>query len=261
MDDELVVTLGGLRMFGRPGLGLFGIVKDGLDGWDDGVAMRGEKQARPQAHGSMVLPNYQESRTVTITGIITATSARQQAGARDRITGLLSGGGLGRLEVQRSFGTRWADAQLENSSVDPRRGSCKSDFQIQLWCPDARIFGDANGLDGGGFPITMGQSVQVFHYGNAAATPLITVTGDFPNGYTLTGPDGKAYVVTAALAAGTTHTIDMTHGLLRTNQYYFTGGVGDADVWTIPPGQQITMGLSATSGSGTAVIDVLDTYI
>ncbi|MET3349648.1 UNVERIFIED_ORG: hypothetical protein ABID57_001320 [Arthrobacter sp. UYEF1] len=258
MPDELVVMIDGLEMFGRPGLGPFSIVKDGLDGWDDGVAMKGGKVDRPQAHGSFTLPRFQESRTITATGIILATNALEQELAGNRISGLLAHGGTGRIQVKKAGRITWADASLDGTSVDPRRGSFKSDYQIQLWCPDPRKFGDLNSEAFG-----TGAPAGAHHRGNAAAAPVVTVDGPVLGGYTITGPAGELYTVAGDLPSGTVHTIDMNDGLLRVNGS-ISAGVGKvttADVFAILPGQKATVSIAAFSGNVSGHVTVLDTYI
>lgn len=258
MPDELVVTVEGLEMFGRPGLGPFSIVKDGLDGWDDGVSMKGGKVERPQAHGSFTLPRFQESRTVTMTGIILATNAMDQELAGNRISGLLAHGGTGRIQVKKAGRTTWALGSLDSASVDPRRGSYKSDYQIQLWCADPRKFGDLNSE-----PFGTGAAAGSHHWGNAAAAPVITVDGPVTGGYTITGPGGELYTVAGDVPGGTVHTIDLNDGLLRVNGS-ISAGVGKvtrADVFAVLPGQKASVAIAAFSGSVSGHVTVLDTYI
>jgi hypothetical protein len=242
----------GRTLHGTDRFGKWVTKRDEFDGWWDSPEIKGETADRSSADGEYDMPTYNEARLVTVSGHLHSPNAAVQQEAMHFLSGPMSG----RLQVELNGSTLWADAK-RNSAVNfnPVTGKLLQ-WQVRLKCPDPRKFGDTNK-----FTITPGQTVTVFHYGNYAATPIVTVTGDFPSGYTLWGPGGKTYVVTVALAAGTTHTIDMAHGLLRTNQYYFTGGVGDADVWTVAPGQASTIGLSAPSGSGTAVASIIDTFI
>lgn len=258
MPDDLVVVVDGLTMFGRPGLGPLAIIENGLDGWDDGVSMEGGKVKRPHAHGSFKLPRFQESRTVTITGIILAANEKEQELAGNRVSGLLSDGGMGRVQVKKAGKTTWADASVDDTSVDPRRGTFKSDFQVQLWCPDARKFGELNSV-----PFGTGISAGSHHSGNAHASPVIIVPGPVTGGYTITGPAGELYTVAGDVPAGAVHTIDLDDGLLRVNGS-ISAGVGKvtrADVFTVPPGQKVTVSIAAFSGNVSGHVTVLDTYI
>lgn len=255
MGDELKIVIGGVEMFGRPGLGPFAIVKDGLDGWDDGLAMRGEKSARPRAHGSYKLPRYRDSRTVTITGIILAGTNGEQEMFGDRLSGLLADGETGRLQVTKGGRTLWADATLDSCSVDPRRGSTWSDFQLQLWCADGRKFGNTKD-----HTATTAAPAQVSHRGNAGATPTITVTGSMPGGYTIT-VDGWDYEVTVPLFSHTPHYIDYGTGKLRKGGLIVQDNVGTTNVTTIRPGQKVGFGIyPRTTGTGTAVMALTDTF-
>jgi hypothetical protein len=256
MDDDLVVTVGGLSMYGRPGLGPFTILEKGLDGWDDGVVMRGDKTAQPQKHGSRTVPRFQESRTVTITGLIIASSPQELGWARNRLAGVLAGGGIGRIQVARSADVQWADASLDQISIDPRRGARKADFQIQLWCPDARKFGEMHT-----YAASVGSPATAFHLGNYVAMPRFTVAGSMPGGYTL-WIQGVPFVVTRPLVSGAPHTIDYNDGRLRIGGGIIHGGLGVTNTLGIQPGGTALVEITpVTTGTGTASMTLLDTYI
>lgn len=252
MDDEILVTIGGLQIFGRPGLGPFVIVKDGLDGWDDGVPMRGEAVARAQAHGFYSLPRFQGARVVTVTGIILAESKREQKSYEKRISGLLSHGGIGRVQVEQEDGVQWADVYLEGQpSVDPRRGTYMSDFQFQLWSPDPRKFGDRNTVD-----LAPGAPAAAFHRGNAEGSPVIQINGPFAGGFTITHPGGL-YSALGDLGAASWIRVDFNTGRLKLNGNDRTDLVTRADTCTIRPGAASQFTLS----NGSGYVEVLDTYI
>lgn len=256
MPDGLEIRVDGLTINGRPGLGPFVVVKDGLDGWDDGVSMRGDKAARPQAHGSFVLPRWQESRTVTINGIILARNAAEQELLGNRLSGLLVGGSEGRVQVSKGGKVQWAMASLDSCSVDPRRGETRSDFQLQLWCADARKYGDSKT-----YAVATGSPVNVSHRGNYNAMPSFIIRGDMPGGYTIT-VDGWNYTVTRALVAGAPHRVDYNNGRLYVNGTLTQGNLGNTNRAPIPPGQSVGVGLyPVTTGSGSADMTVIDTYI
>lgn len=258
MDDDLFVVVAGLEMYGRPGPSPFAIVEDGLDGWDDGVALRGDKTARPQAHGSLSKKRYQESRTVTITGKVLGQSVRDREVQMNRLSGLLAGGDEGRIQVSKGGITQWADASRDSLSIDPIRGTMNADFQLQLWCPDPRKFGRENGP----FIATVGSGVSgVRHYGNYPAPPRFTVTGNFPGGYVLT-IKGQVFTVTQPLAPGQSHFIDYDNGRLRSNGVIVHGGVGYGFIPHVNPGVPTAISIvPRTTGTGTASLSLLDTYI
>ncbi|AOY72045.1 hypothetical protein ARZXY2_2515 [Arthrobacter sp. ZXY-2] len=258
MDDELELIVAGLAMFGRPGLGPFVIIKDGLDGWNDGIALRGDKTARPQAHGSLSKKRYQESRTVTMTGKILAPSVADREMLMNELSGLLADGSEGRIQVKKGGITQWANASRDSLSIDPIHGTTNADFQLQLWCPDPRKFGRENGP----FIATVGAGVNgVRHYGNYPAPPRFTVTGNMPGGYVLT-IKGQVFTVVKPLLAGETHFIDYDNGRLRVNGAVFHGGVGYGFTPHVTPGVPTAISIAPrTTGTGTASLSLLDTYI
>lgn len=251
--NDLRVNVAGLDFFGDD-FGPFVIEPNGWTGWDGGVDMRFEKVARPGAHGSFRLPSFQDSRLISISGNILADSPQKLEYLKNRITGILAGGQSGRIQVSRPWGTTWADCQLVKTVVTERGSDSSATFQMQLWCPDPRKFGDLQK-----FTMPAGATAQVFHRGNYAATPYITVTGSMP-GYTLT-INGANYAVSVPLVSGTPHVINYNDGHLRINGSIVQNSIGNTNLTTIPPGTVVACALYATSGgTGTAVLDLLDTY-
>lgn len=254
MSDGLRVTLGGLS-FDNVGRSEFLITPDGFEGWDDGVDMRLEQTALPQAHGSFDAPGFQDARTVSITGHAFADSPRHLSQLRSRLTGLLAGGQRGRIQVEQDGEIQWADGRLAAKTMFTRKGTDWASFQVQLWCPDPRKFGDMNK-----FTLPSGVPVTVYHRGNYEATPRFTITGDMP-GYTLT-VGGWNYAVSVPLVPGTPHVIDYNTGRLRINGAIVQNSVGNVNIGTVHPGASQEVGLFATSGgSGSAVMEIPDTFI
>lgn len=248
------VNVAGLHISG--GTGKIVLAPQGLDGWDDGVDMRRNNLDRAHAHGSYAMPGYLDSRVVSITGRVLADSPAECERIGQRLTGLMADGQMARMQVTTETGTQWADCFLSaRTRFTPDYSRRNAAFQIQLWCPDPWKFGDANV-----YTINPGQTVPLFHYGNAAASPIFEVTGDMPSGYTLRGPDSKTFVAPTSVASARKHLLDMSEGLLKVNGYYWTGQTANADLWTIPPGQQVNTGLT-TTGTGTAKVTVYDTFI
>jgi len=258
MTDGLRVTIAGLDFYGQGSDG-FIISPDGFAGWDDGVDMRLDQLPRPQAHGMFDLPGYQGSRTVAISGSAIADSGRQLHWLRGRLTGLLAGGDTGRIQVERDGDVQWADCRLAAKTMFTEIGGNDiASFQIQVWCPNPLKYGSTNT-----YSISSGSSyTTLFHRGNTVGYPTVTVSGSFPGGYVLQSSGGAEYRVTTALGA-IPHTIDMSTGLLVRNGSVVSGGVTRADLWRIQGGSLATdMRLQPiTTGSGTAAVTLLDTYI
>ncbi|QSZ49414.1 hypothetical protein [Arthrobacter sp. D5-1] len=260
MLDELYVVVDGLEFHGRPGLGPFTITKDGLDGWTDSVPLRGEKLAWPQGHGSLVLPRYQESRSVTITGAILGKNLADREIQMNTLSGLLAYGQLGRVQVTKGGLTQWTDASRDSLSIDEIRGSNNAVFQLQLWCPDPRKFGEPRGP----FVASVGSNaLNVHHKGNAGATAVFEVAGNMPGGYILT-IKGQVFTVTQPLIPGQPHTVDYGDGRVRINGAVIHGGIGYGFTPLVTPGLPTAVSIAPRppfAGTATATLTLFDTYI
>lgn len=226
----------------------FFVESDGWDGWDDGVDYRLDEVGIPQAHGSYDLPAFAGSRRLSVSGLCHADSDERLGWYKSQLTGVLADGLAGRVLVEYQGVTSWAMAHRVGSKFKTIVPGSLARWQLQVWCPDPRKFGDAR---------TFAAGVPAFHYGNFTAAPVLTVSGDSPSGYTVNGPGGKAYVVTVALTSGHPHTIDMETGYLTADGVITTGDVSQADTWGIPAGAQVPM--TVTAGNLSAL--VRDTYI
>lgn len=257
MPEALEIRLGGLDFYGRPGRGPLTIVKDGLDGWDDGVAMRGEKTGRTQAHGAYFEPRHQEPRTITMNGLIMAGSDVEQETVGNQVSGLLADGLEDMIEVAKAGKPSWAMCSLDVASVNPRRGTFWSDFQIVLWCADPRKFGEVRK-----FTAAVGAPTVAFQWGNHPATPTFIVRGDMPGGYTIT-IDGWDYQVLIPLTSAAPHRIDYNDGVLRRDGIVINGNLGITNLTTVPKdGRRVGFGLyPITSGTGYAEMFLPETYI
>ncbi|MDJ0321655.1 hypothetical protein [Pseudarthrobacter sp. PS3-L1] len=256
MSDEISMRIGSVQFHGRPGLGPFVVAKDGLDGWSDSVALRGEDVARQGAPGSYVLRRYSGTRTATLTGFILPKSRDEGEALATRLTGLGAGVDPVRVYVSKGGVTLWADAFVELVNVDERHGSVVRDVQIQLLCPDPRKYGGDNS-----FTIPSSVSTSVYHRGNAPAFPKFIVAGSMPGGYTIT-VGGSQFKVTVPLVSGVSHGITFSDGRLRIRGAVVHGGVGTAETLGIAAGTIPTVFLEpVTTGSGTAFLTLTDTFI
>lgn len=252
----LKVVVAGLDFHGFASEG-FVIGPDGFEGWDDGVEVRRSAVARPSSHGAFDESGYLDARVVSLSGTCVADSPRKLMQYKHRLTGLLAGGQMGRVQVQRPGEVLWADCRLGAKPLfQEKGGSGQASFHLQLWCPNPRKFGDTEE-----FTRTNG-TVDVFHRGNFDAHPTIVVRGSAANGYRINGPGGKQYKVSRALVSGIPHRIEFKDGLLRVDGALVSSGVDRADVWPVPPGQMTTFDVNVLNGgSAEATITVTDTYI
>lgn len=228
-------------------------ITENVEGWDENPTVLDSDEDRPNADGSFDMPLRYGARTPTIDGVLFADS-RSRGLEAVRSLGNHSRLGIGILSITEAGLTQWANVKLVGLD---RTWLTKTTvrWQLRLKAPDPFKYGHART-----FPLNIGGSAGLFHRGNARAWPLVRVTGSFPNGYTLNGPGGKRFVVLTNPGSGT-HLLDMRQGLLQVNGNYFTGQTSQTDVWSVAPGQESAMSLTASSGSGSAVITLTDTYI
>lgn len=258
MDDKLIVTIGGLKMFGRPGLGPVCVVKDGLVGWD-GRTLRGEDVQRPVGPGSYPLPKDVTARSVSVTGLVNAGGAPEHERVKQWLAGLGADGELLPIQVERAGGVQWAQAQVDDVKMDDLRGAYRSSFIAQISCPDPRKFGDMKP-----FTSAQGATLKVTQRGNFKAHPYVIIRGDLPNGYTLYGPNGEAFEVTASVVTGSKpHTVDFNQGILKISGQISPLSTQQAAIWTVPgAGGESSFRLVPNAGSnGTIEVQVTDTYI
>jgi hypothetical protein len=248
----LRVVVGSVYFNGLANKG-FIIAPDGFSGWTSSTATKRNKVARVAAHGSFPVRGYRDERLVTISGTCLADSEMQLAFFGDNLTGLLADGDLGRITVTHSGNTRFADCLLEGlPEFEMFAAGQAAKFKIQFTLPDPWKYGSTK---------TFASGSPAFHYGNFPATPVHTVTGTMPSGYSIYGPSGKIFTVTAAITAGQTHTIDMATGYLKVNGSVVFGAVSRGDLWTVPGGTPVTHTLVPVSGSGSLSTAVTDTFI
>lgn len=253
MSEHKSVILNGQVLHGADQLGRWKVTQ--LDGWNDSPPVKSQDVARPNADGDFDLPINYGPRLVTIGGRVICSSQAQAQRARARITGLVQG--LVRVQIMDEGLTTWADVKL-NDAVTTKRTGTLVRFLYQLRAPEPRRYGDANP-----YSIPSGSAYTTLsHQGNAVGYPVIKVSGSFPGGYVLQSSAGAEYRVTTALNA-TPHTIDMATGLLVRNGSVVSGGVTRADLWRIQGASTATdLRLQPiTTGSGTAAVTLLNTYI
>jgi len=238
--------------------GAFGfyIEPDGFKGWDGGVDIRDEDEEIPQRPGSFDLPVFPKRRLPVIQGFCRAESPERIGWYGRQLTGLAADGGRVRITVEKGGVRRWADARLVGSSdFDQIRNTRFARYQLQLRCANPRKFGETRRFASG---------VPAFHRGNFRASPVITVTptgSGMPNGYSINGPSGRKYTVSAGLATGHVHVIDMATGLIAVDGVVTAGIVTQPDTWSILPAQQVAMTLVPVSGSGVLSAAVVDTDV
>lgn len=260
MRGDLRVQVGDVEFFGHDQAGSgFVIEPRGLSGWLSGVDVRLNKSNIPGKHGSFDSPGLLGDRTVTITGHALADSPYRLDFMGDTLTGLLANGGLGRVTVHLRGVETTATCRLGAATKWEPLDDTTAEFQVTLWCADPRRYGEVR--------VTSGIPYQTFaawNAGNFPASPLYTVSGTFPSGYEIRGPNSSRFRVTVPVTPSNPHTVDMSTGVVRIGGSTYTGnGVEVATTWRVGSGSIIDQQLAPIGGTGdgTLTATVTDTFV
>lgn len=264
-----------------------------LSGWFEGSEVRVERTAR-LGDGEFPSPMWRKGRDFNL-AVLERFETPQQVIARAReVSGVYRSGELGSGSITADFeGLPRLSAEQVALDARPRvtqnLDNLTIRYELPLYSPDPCLYGPAlstqafTALAGQGlvFPLfdnEAGQTTGVLEFGelpappdeltnsgNATAYPRITVTGSFPNGFTLD-------VVTAGRVLGVTYrqTVSPQSPVLVD----FSGSVtvdGVEQSWAlvrrdwggVEPQQQMTVRLEALSaeGVGSALVELRPTYL
>lgn len=253
MANDLSLILDGVELNNPTGRhGYFEV--DDIDGWWKTPSRKTRDEARPNSDGDFGSLDHYEARFVTIKGAFAAKSAPDRWAGADQLTALLSRGPAVmaiRIDGQR----QWAKVKLvdfDGNWVAPRL----FEYSVQVKAVDPRKFGSTETFT----VSTGGASVGVYQRGQYAATPVVTISGNMPGGYRL-AKGGKLITIDKPLGAAV-HELDLSTGILRIGGAVTEGGLNKFEWDTIAPGasQGITL-TPQTTGTGTAAIEITDTYI
>jgi hypothetical protein len=251
-DD--VLRIGHLTFWGGEGDDGFFIEPGGFEGWSDAPPTRLESLEVPDGHGSYDAEAFYEARVVTVTGQCLASSDEELEARRNELMGVLRGQFTAHVNY-RGLRTHAQARRFSTPKFQDHLPGLRARYQFSFRCPNPRRFGIRRHFSG-----VSGQAVMAFHRGNFDATSVLTIAGTMP-GYSIKGPRGASYDVTAAVVPGRPHTIDLATGRLAIAGVPTYGVVPVADLWTIPPGVQVGHTLVPISGSGTLDVSPEDTYI
>ncbi|WGD38471.1 hypothetical protein [Lysinibacter sp. HNR] len=219
-----------------PGPGIWGLEKDGLEGWYEPAPPRAESVLIPQMHGGywpahlLVGP-----RILTIRGFHSdKTSAVAEAVARDRLAALITQELT--VHVQDASGGRSVTGFLGTQPILRPINAWRAGFSLVLTCPDPMKYGRE-----AVFP-TIGNVITVQNPGTADTYPIIEVSGRVTN---LTLTQGDRRVRWAGNA--TDLRIDTRYGIAYSGGVE-AGGLIDDAVLSLPPGTT-PVTVSVTSGA------------
>lgn len=224
-----------------------------IDGWWDTPDIKDNREDVPYGHGGYVLPEFYRERLITITGRVRSKTHSHQHEAINALKGCIMPGQTKTLQVFGHGPDQWANVMLARQTKAVPVTDVHTSFQISLRSTDPRIFGERRIVTAGA-----GVAVMVENRGSAPAWPVVVVPGPITaGGYTITGPNGEQYTVTASPGSSSTHHVDMWDGMLRVNSSMSAGGglVGNAQTFTIPPGGKVPVTLSKGGR-----IELYDTY-
>lgn len=241
------VRVGSLLFEGGSGWAEFDIERDGLTGWFDGVPADGERVRRPTSDGTYPSRAFRPGRTIVLNGHVWSHSFAEQEHSFDRLKSI-SETEPTRFVVDTDRGSRWADVVLEEGPEFTNVIAGRfADYRLQFYARDPLKYGETRSFAAG---------EGAYHYGNAPSFPVIEVRGVYASGYTVSA-GGKSFVVSAALASGQVHSIDMRTGALSLNGSRVLGGVSSASTWAVQPGTVLTHTLT---GPGTLTVKVSDAW-
>jgi hypothetical protein len=218
-----------------------------IRGWDAPAGARNRSEDRPTSDGEFDLPLYLGARQVIVSGYLESSSRFAQRSMVDRL-GLLPIREDGVVTVQDGPDTRFVYGRRVGAPdvsvvVFGRYLEC----ELEIKCGDPLKYGAMQSFSG--------ANVGVFHRGSYTAAPRVKVTG-VSGGYTVSGPEGRRFVVSSGPGSGQ-DVIDMRTGLLRRNGTVLRGAVTRAQTWGVPADAPPTpMSISA----GSMTVEVVDTY-
>lgn len=246
------IILDGQKLGGEDHHGVWTV--SGLDGWWSSPEPKGENVARENADGDFDLPVDYEARYITITGSLRAKNHEAQHQAINRFTALVRK--TARLQVLGHGAAQWVHVKRASGFKMEPITDTYSQWQARVKAPDPRKFGDAHV-----FVASVGANVSAFHRGNYDATPHLVVAGNMPGGYVIT-LKGQVFTVTQPLMPGQPHSIDYGDGRLRIGGAIVHGGIGYGFTPLVTPGGATVLAIAPrTTGTATATLTLLDTYI
>lgn len=236
----------------------FGLdLEGGFLGWDDAPDMRHDEHALVTAHGAFDVPGFLSPRVISFSGLCITSSPEEQQLYRNRLMGIAADGDKRRLEVDHGGTTLWADVR-RSGSPQFRIASYGevAHYQIEFWAADPRKFGETQS-----FTALANNAVDVWHWGNFGASPVVVVDGYMPSGTYAVEAFGRRFHVSRPLLPGHPHTLNFAGGQLLVDGAVTVGGVLEADAWTVPGGSKVGHYLNMPSGYGQMTVKLTDTYI
>lgn len=258
--SEFRATVGPLSFEG--GQMYEGFSLESISGWLSAPDIRRESAERQQAHGNFPAPGFLDQRLIVLEGKCFTNSAADQRHLGAQMSGLLTDGQYGRINVTHNGQTLWADVGLYTQEFDITLYGRVAEYQIQFVAPDPRRYGETRTFG----PVAEGGEVLVHHRGNARAYPRFKVTaaGTMDEGWAVYGPGSgltrKRFKVNGNIAAGQSNDINLLTGEVTIGNVRRRGVIEDATTWGIPGGTRVSHLLDTNGDGGTLTAYITDTY-
>ena len=284
-DEEITVILDNLvfTSYETPTI-QYRLDEAAIEGWYDGAPMRRTEEPRPTQWGDFKTPGYLGSRLITLTGTAIAPDYVTLQAMRDEFMSTLINGQYAMMEVRTtSTGKRFIEVGLESTPKWTRKTDTFATFKLDLLAPDPRIYGIERvftiigARNEGGLPYPLrypevygndsaNETQFVRNIGNADAWPTIVVTGNMPDGFSIT--DGKGHWVEykAPVIMSAPITLDFTKGKATQKGQDRTTNLTKRGWFPIPPGGSVQprftfSGKQDISREGWIELKMRDTWI
>ena len=281
-DDKYIVVIDDIVLETHPtGIPKFHLSDQMCSGWWDSAGIKREKLSRASGWGDFRSEQFREARLITWTGTAVASSAVELQAMRDEFTGLLHSKNETQLRVySESTGNRYATVSLEDAPVWERLTDSAAIFQLKLYSPNPRIYGDLkeinlfihDGYGGIQFPIeydldfneTTAEATKfLVNGGNTNSYPTIEIQGEFPAGFKLTDGRGKWFTFSGTVTQASPVTIDSRTGRVTQKGISRSALVESTQNFVVGPLEQIQPRVQPISPTsyGYAKFSLRDTFI
>lgn len=227
-----------------------------IPGWYGGPGVRRDSTPRLWTHGQFSERGWREARLVTLQGAVVCDTRAQAAAVLDSVASVLADGTEGLLTVNDpDIGPRWAKVLLAGSPKTMWNGTDTVEFSLDLLAADPRKYGTSTSAataiaaPGGGLVYPLGSpappgvldygatgtpgTVALANKGSADTAPVFTVTGDLPNGFTITNVEtGRRLVYASAILAGQYLRLDTADGSVKLEGYADRSALLTVRQWT-----------------------------
>lgn len=282
-NDHIIIRLDGLvfKSHSDNDVSHFRLDPTAVQGWLDGVDIRRDTSVRPTSWGDFSESGRLSSRLITISGTAVAQNHFELHQMRDAFMKICVDGTYSEMSLETGADTRYATVTLGGKPNWVQILDTAAIWKIDLYAPDPRIYGPQEtvplqGVDessGGAefmmqFPLDFNNTSDPLSYatasnnGNVESWPVIKVSGDFIQGFTVRNVRGDEVTYTGPVTIASPVTIDMGKGTVMQGGWDKSILLSKRDWWSIQPGE-IVQPIFVPKQGGTGWCDILfrDTWI